>query len=128
MKRNLGVAFALLVAAAPSASAARAPCSIHPKRGATQIQLAAMAKVTKDDAEKAALGSLKTAKATVKEAELEVEHGCLVYSFDIEVEGKTGLQEVQVDAGTGKILSSKHETPKAEAAEKAKDKVKTPKK
>jgi len=48
-------------------------------------------------------------------------------SFDIELAGKTGVQEVQIDAGNGKILSNKHESPKAEAAEKAKDKAKAPK-
>ena len=67
-----------------------------------------------------------SSKATVKEAELEAEHGCLVYSFDIGVAGRTGIQEVQVDAGNGKVLSSKHESPKAEAAEKAKDKANAP--
>lgn len=63
----------------------------------------------------------------MKEAELEAEHGCLIYSFDIEVAGQTGIQEVQVDAGNGKVLSSKHESPKADAAEKAKDKANEPK-
>ncbi len=63
----------------------------------------------------------------MKSAELEAEHGCLVYSFDIEVAGKTGVQEVQIDAGNGTILSNKHKGPKAKAAEKAKDKAKAPK-
>ena len=86
-----------------------------------------MAKVHQDDAQKAALASLKdSTKATVKEAELEVEHGCLVYSFDVAIEGKSGIRELQVDAGSGKVLSSKHESAKAEAAEKAKDKAKPP--
>jgi hypothetical protein len=39
------------------------------------------------------------------------------------VSGKSGVQEVQVDAGNGKVLSSKHESPKKEAAEKAKEKA-----
>jgi len=78
-----------------------------------------MAKVAQADAQKTALASLKDpSKATVKSAELEAERGCLVYSFDIEVAGKTGVQEVQIDAGNGKVLSNKHESPKAEAAEK----------
>lgn len=103
------------------------PCSTRPKKGATKADLAAMAKITQDDAQKAALASLKgSPKATVKEAEQESEHGCLVYSFDIAVEGKAGIEEVQVDAGNGKVLSSKHESPKAEAAEKAKDRPKPP--
>src|SRR3979409_1042987 len=81
--------------------AAGMPCSIHPKKGAKKDELAAMAKISQDDAQKAALASLKdSSKATVKEAELEAEHGCLVYSFDIAVEGQSGVEEVMVDAGT----------------------------
>jgi hypothetical protein len=126
--KNPGLVMALLLVTAATALAAKAPCSIHPKKGATREELAAMARVTQADAQKTALESFKDqSKAAVKEAELEAEHGCLVYSFDIEVAGKTGIQEVQVDAGNGKVLSSKHESPKAEAAENARDKAKTPK-
>jgi hypothetical protein len=128
MKRITHLALVFLMTAAATASAGSPPCTIHPKKGASKEDLAAMAKVTQADAQKTALATFKDpSKATVKEAELEAEHGCLVYSFDIEVAGKTGVQEVQIDAGDGKLLSSKHETPKAEAAEKAKDKAKAPK-
>jgi hypothetical protein len=47
--------------------------------------------------------------------------GCLVYSFDIRVSGKSGIDEVMVDPGTGKVLSHTHETPRQEAAEQARD-------
>jgi uncharacterized membrane protein YkoI len=115
----------LLVSAASTALAARMPCTIHPKKGATKQELTAMVKVSQNDAKRAALASLRgSSKATVKEAELEAEHGCLVYSFDLVIEGNSGIQEVQVDAGSGKVLSSKHESAKDEAAEKAKDKAK----
>ena len=84
-----------------------------------------MAKINQADAHKAALAPLKDpSKATVKSAELEAERGCLLYSFDIAITGTAGVQEVQIDAGNGKVLSTKHETPKAEAAEKAKDRAK----
>jgi hypothetical protein len=120
-------AIVLLLVSAGSALATH-HCSLHPKKGATKEELAAMAKVTEADAQKTALASFKDpSKATVKESELEAEHGCLVYSFDIEVAGKTGIQEVLVDAGSGKVLSSKHESAKAEAAEQAKEKSKAPK-
>ena len=128
MKRFAHLALVFLLTVAATAAAASPTCSIHPKKGATREELAAMAKVTQTDAQKTALATLKeTSKATVKSAELEAEHGCLLYSFDVEVAGKTGVQEVQIDAGNGKILSNKHESPKAEAAEKAKDKAKAPK-
>ena len=120
--------FAAISLAASALWASSAPCSIHPKPGSKKEELAAMAKVSQEDARKAALASLKdsSSKATVREAELEAEHGCLVYSFDIAIEGKSGIEEVQVDAGNGKVLSSEHESPKAEAREKAKDKSKPP--
>ena len=117
---------ALFVSLAPSLSAASPACSVHPKKGATADELKSLAKLSQDDARKAALATLKDpSKATIKEAELEAEHGCLVYSFDIEIAGAKGIQEVQIDAGDGKVLSSEHESPKAEAAEKAKDKAKS---
>ncbi len=122
MNRITCVTFGSLVAVAAAASAASPTCTIHPKNGATPQQLATMAKVTSGDARKTALATFKdSSKATVKDAELEAEHGCLVYSFDIELAGQRGVQEVQIDAGNGKVVSSKHESPKAEAAEKAKD-------
>ena len=112
----------LLVAFSAAGAAKKAPCSIHPKKDTPQSELAGMAKVTQADAQKTALAILKDpTKATIKQAELESEHGCLVFSFDVAIEGKTGVQEIQVDAGTGKVLSSKHESAKAEAAEKAKE-------
>ena len=60
----------------------------------------------------------------MSKGELEVEDGCLVYSFDIKVAGKSGAEEVMVDAGNGKVLSRKHESAMKEAAENAADKVK----
>jgi hypothetical protein len=116
----------ILFVFASTAAAAAPPCSLHPRDGATKEELAAMAKVSMAGARKAALASLKSAsKAIVKTAELEVENGCLVFSFDIAIKGKPGVQEIQVDAGTGKVISSKYESPAAEKAEKAKDKPKS---
>ena len=109
--------------------AAGMPCSIRPKSGAKKDELKGLARITQDKAQAVALATFKdSSKATVKEAELEAEHGCLVYSFDIAVEGRSGIQEVQVDAGNGRVLSSKHESPKTEADEKAKDQTKPPSK
>jgi uncharacterized membrane protein YkoI len=53
----------------------------------------------------------------VVSAELEEEAGRLVYSFDIARKGQTGVEEVQVDARSGEVVSMKHETAKEEAAE-----------
>jgi uncharacterized membrane protein YkoI len=60
----------------------------------------------------------------VKSAELEEEGGKLVYSFDLAVRGRTGVDEVQVDAVSGEIVSVHHENAKTEAAEKKAEKAK----
>jgi hypothetical protein len=54
----------------------------------------------------------------VKSAELETENGRLVYSFDITVPNRTGIEEVQISAIDGRLISRTHESPAAERAEK----------
>jgi uncharacterized membrane protein YkoI len=97
------------------------PCQIHAAKTASKEELAARAKVTEPDARAAALAALKvdTARATVAESELEVERGCLVYSYDIRVAGEKGVREVLVDAGNGKVLKTEHEFEAGEKKEKA---------
>ena len=122
---RLSTALAIAFLAASALLAAGLPCSIHPPKESKKQELASLAQISPEDARKAALSTFEDpSKATVREAELEAEHGCLVYSFDIAIEGKSGIQEVMVDAGNGKVLSSEHESAKAEAAEKAKEKAK----
>jgi Peptidase propeptide and YPEB domain len=106
-----------------SVSAAGLKCSIHPAKGTPTSALPGIAKVSQADAQKTALAKIKAPPTAVTEGELEVEQGCLVYSFYIRIPGKPGIEEIMVDAGTGKILSHKHESTKQEAAEKAKDKA-----
>jgi hypothetical protein len=116
---------ALIVAAALftslGASAARLPCSIHPKKGMADADLVTLAKVSRADAESTALQAVHVNSASIASGELEAEGGCLIYSFDIQIPGKKSIVEVAVDAGTGKVLAKKHESPKAQAAEKAAD-------
>jgi len=71
-------------------------------------------------AEKTALEQVPGGR--VKEAELEHEHGKLVWSFDIEQKGSPDIVEVQVDANTGKVVAIEHETPDKEAKEASKEK------
>ena len=52
----------------------------------------------------------------VKE-ELEQEHGRWVYSFDMKKGTETGVEEVQVDARNGSVISVEHEDAAKEAAE-----------
>ena len=55
--------------------------------------------------------------AQVKGSELERENGKLIYSFDLTVAGRPGVEEVQIDALSGKLVSRKHETAAKEAQE-----------
>jgi hypothetical protein len=82
---------------------------------ATQAKLQAQAKVSEADARTTALA--KVPGGSVSSSEVEKEHGKLIWSFDIAQVGSKNITEVQVDAKTGKIVSSKTETPDKERQE-----------
>ena len=63
--------------------------------------------------------ALSRESGTVKSGELEHEKGRWLYSFDIVKGGATC--EVNIDAGTGKIVEDKQETAADEAKEAAQD-------
>jgi hypothetical protein len=86
----------------------------------TQAALKAQAKITQAEAQKTALAKVPDGK--IKAAELEKEHGNLIWSFDISRPKSKNITEVQVDAKTGKIVSTQVETPKDQAQEAAADK------
>ena len=46
---------------------------------------------------------------TISAAELEEEDGRLIYSFELKVAGKSGEEEVHVDAKTGEVVKVEHE-------------------
>jgi uncharacterized membrane protein YkoI len=96
-------------------------CSIHPKKGIADADLPSLAKVSRADAENTALKAVNVSAASVASGEFEAEGGCLIYSFDIQIPGEKSIIEVTVDAGTGIVLAQTHESPKAQAAEKAAD-------
>ena len=107
--RILTVGFALVVAAVTTVQA-------QP----SEAQLMKETKVTKSQAEKTAL--TKVPNGIIKSAELEKEHGLLIWSFDIAKPGTKNITEVQIDAKTGKIASVQIETPKDQATEAAAEK------
>lgn len=91
--------------------------------------LAKQAKIT--EAAAVATAQAKVPKGTIDALELERENGKLLWSFDFKVPGKTGSDEVNVDALTGKVVGKVvHESPAAEKKEAAADakaaKVKKP--
>ena len=118
-----GFALSALLILPLSVSAAGLACSIRPAENTPVSALPGLAKISKAEAQKRALARVKSPSAQIVGAELEIEQRCLVYSFDIRLPGKPGVEEVMVDAGTGKIVSHKHETAAQEAAERAKDKA-----
>jgi hypothetical protein len=88
--------------------------------------LKAQAKITQTDAEQTALAKVPGGK--IKDGELETEHGKLIWSFDIAKPKTSSITEVQVDAITGKIVSTKIETVKDQAREIKADKKEAAKK
>ncbi len=102
----LGLTLLAPASAVPAARlAAQQPAAAYQRK--VPATLLAQAKITEDSAR--ALALAKVPHATVKEVELEQEHGSLVWSFDLAVAGKRGIEEVNVDALTGKIVSVEHE-------------------
>src|SRR5581483_901476 len=77
------------------------------------------ARITEDVAAKAALA--RVPKGEIQTVELEEEKGKLIYSYDIKVPGKSGIDEVGVSAMTGKVVAYSHETPADEKKEAAAD-------
>ena len=85
----------------------------------SQAALQKEAKVSEATARATALQQVPN--GTVKSSELEREGGKLIYSYDITVPGKTGIDEVNVNAIDGTVVAKQHETPKAEKTEAAKE-------
>jgi uncharacterized membrane protein YkoI len=88
--------------------------------------LKARAKVSGDSAMKIARAQVPNGR--IRSGELEEEKGKLIYSFDIKVAGKSGIEEVNVDALTGAVVGKEHETAADEAKEAAAEKRGAPKK
>ena len=120
MKRDSMKALCAMLLLIPfAAAAANLDCSIKASKLASQADMSNMAKVSADAAKTAALGAVNAPGAAITKGGLEVENGCLVYSYDIKVPGKSGIEEVIVDAGNGKVLKTEHESSMGETARKA---------
>ena len=89
----------------------------------SQATLQKEAKISEATARATALKEVPN--GVVKSSELEREKGKLIYSYDITVPGKSGIDEVNVNAIDGTVVAKQHETPKSEkkeAAQEAKEK------
>ncbi len=113
MKRSL---FAAATAAVAMASAAGAQATY--KRDLPD-SLVKQAKVT--EAVAAATAQKRLPKGAISGVELEHEDGKLQYSYEFKTPGKSGIDEVNVDAVTGKVIGVSHESPEDEKKEAADD-------
>jgi len=107
--------FVPLVALALTATVAGAQGPGHHKKAETQAELQKEAKMTMVDARVMALRTVPN--ATIQAGEIEREGGKLIYSFDMKVPSRSGIDEVNIDAMTGKLVGRQHEAPKDERAE-----------
>lgn len=82
----------------------------------SEARLQAQAKVSRADAESLAMA--RVPGGTIKEGELEKEHGKLIWSFDIATPGTKDMTEVHIDAVTGQVLNVEKETSADQEKEK----------
>lgn len=125
------IALAAAIAATAGVAGAQATGSAKPtttrqhrpaEKERSQAALQQEARITEATARATALREVPN--GTIKSSELEREHGKLIYSFDIAVPGRSGIEEVAVNAIDGSIVAHEHETPameKKEAAQEAKE-------
>lgn len=113
MKRLVGLVsgIAAMMLAAPVARAQ------HAYKKDIPASLAKQAKITEPAAAK--IAQKRVPKGTIDGVELEREGGHLIYSYEFKVPGKTGIDEINVNAVSGAIVSTEHEAPGAEAKEEA---------
>jgi uncharacterized membrane protein YkoI len=83
--------------------------------------LVKQATVSEQDAAKTAMA--KVPNARIRAVELENEDGHLLYSYELKVPGRSGIEEVNVDAKTGAVVNTEHETPKTERGEAKQEKL-----
>lgn len=81
--------------------------------------LRAQARISEADARATALQ--RVPDGSVASAELETEHGRLIWSFDITRPATRNITEIQVDAHSGAVVSMQVETAADQAREKAAD-------
>jgi len=94
---------AILVAVGVLVVGAGASWKIQHDIGEVQEELLARATVAPEQAQRTALAAVPGGR--IVESEIEEENGRLVYSFELEVQGRDGEVEVEVDAMTGAVLA-----------------------
>lgn len=106
-----------LAAALAVACSTAADLSGAPAKSDLPADLVARAKITVEQARSTARHRLP--EATIASEELENEAGRLIYTFEMKTAGRTGIDEVNIDAGDGSVVAVQHEGPSAERTEQA---------
>ena len=109
----LALIFPLAVISTQASAQAAPGAKVH-IRASKRLQ--AQATISGDSA--IAIALARVPGGTIREAELEVEHKRLIYSFDVKVAGKPGITEVNVDAKTGAVVDVSDEGPTDQPGEK----------
>jgi uncharacterized membrane protein YkoI len=89
------------------------------RKSESQATLQKEAKVSEETARATALKEVPN--GTVKSSELERENGKLIYSFAITTPGKSGIEEINVNAIDGSVVNREHESAATEKKEAAKE-------
>lgn len=72
-------------------------------------KLSKQAKISEDPA--APIARARVPNGTIQSVELEHEKGKSIYSYDVTVAGKSGIEAVHVNAMDGTIVGVEHESP-----------------
>ena len=122
-RKALFVAAVVAVGSVGFATTSSAQQTKHAATGQVRVKgsakLKSEAKVTEADAIATAQKEVPDGK--IESGEIEREGGKLIYSFDIKVPKKSGVEEVNVDAMTGTVVKKEHETAAQEKAEMKKE-------
>lgn len=120
MKRTLTtLAFTVAMFGAAGIASAQSTTQQMGPKAEIPANLAGKAKISESAARATAMA--KVPGATVQAAELENENGKLIYSYDMKVAGKSGIDEVNVNAMDGSVVAVAHESPASQAKETAAD-------
>ena len=107
MRRSHGLTILVGAALLVSAEAQAQQLTGSPTRGAASVRETPLRpKITQDAARSVALA--KVPHGTIAATDLKTEHGVLVYIFDIAVPGEEGLEELQISAADGSVVSVQH--------------------
>ncbi len=97
-------------------------CAMRPPKGATEAQLSELANISQAVAQEIALNQIPSqGEKTVERAQLQVARGCLIWALSVRVAGQAGVQEIHLDADTGRVIGVLQKSPRQQLAKAAKD-------